>query len=70
MRKSRFFYLFPGDPHHSQNLMESKLDQDPSYDCFFFQEDQTSSICVVLLTNKGTNGNRQTVMQIIPPGQW
>ena len=31
MGKSGFFFWYPdGDPDHSQNLMGSKLDQDPS----------------------------------------
>ena len=48
------FFLDPdGDSDRSQNLMGSKLDQDPSSD--FFHEDPTSSICVILLTNKQLN---------------
>ena len=33
MGKSRFIYP-DGDPNHSQNLMGSKLDQDPSSDLY------------------------------------
>ena len=53
-----------GDPDHSQNLMKSKLQQDQSAD--FFQEDPTSSICVIWLTKK-TNGheNNTSLMEVI-----
>ena len=37
------------DPDYSQNLMGSKLDQDPSD---FFHDVQTNSICIIHLTNK------------------
>ena len=43
------------DPDHTQNLIGSKLDQDQSSD--FFHDVKTSSICVILLTNRQTNGN-------------
>ena len=44
---------------HSQNLMRSKLDHDPSFD-FSLQEDPGSSVCVILLTNTLTNGQTYT----------
>ena len=44
-----FMYIDP-DPDHSQNVMESKLDQDLSSS--FFHVEPTSSICLILLTNK------------------
>ena len=48
--------LYPdGDQDQPQNLMGSKLSQDPSF--HFFQEDPTCSICVILLTNRQTNGH-------------
>ena len=47
--------LYPdSDPDHSQNLMGSKLEQDPS-GFFSLEEGPTSSICVILQTNKQTN---------------
>ena len=43
--------LYPdANPDHSQNLMRSKLDQNPSFD--FYQEDATSRICKFLLANQ------------------
>ena len=49
-------FLYPDcDPYYSQNLMGSKLDQDPSSD--FSHEVLTSSICVVPLTYRQTNGH-------------
>ena len=52
VRASLMLFLYTiGDPDHSQNLVESKLDQDP---LSFFQEDTTSSICVILLTYERT----------------
>ena len=59
--------MYPdNNPDQSQNLMRSTLDQDPAFD--IFQEDPTSSICVMLLTNKQTNTHteRQMFMKIIP----
>ena len=41
--------------------MGSKLDQDLSPD-FFFQEDPTSSIYAILLTNKWTNGHENNTI--------
>ena len=44
-------FLYPDDnSDHSQNLMGSTLNPDPSSDFYF--EIPTSSICVILLTNK------------------
>ena len=41
-----FFFLYPdGDPDDFQNLMGSKLGQDPSFS-FIFSEDPTCSICI------------------------
>ena len=52
-------FLYPADvPDNSQNVMGSKLDQDPFSD--YFQEVHTSSICIILLTNKWGK-NRQLV---------
>ena len=49
-----YFFFYPdSDPDDSQNLMESKLDQEPSPD--ISQEDPTSSVCIILLTNRQTN---------------
>ena len=49
-------FLYPhNDPDHSQNLMGSKLEQDPS--SYFSFVDLISSICVILLTDKQTNGH-------------
>ena len=44
--------------------MESKSDKDRSSD-FYFMEDPTRIICIILLTNK--HANRETVMKITPP---
>ena len=55
MGKSRYMIRI------TQNLTGSKLHQDPS--SLFFKEDQTSSIPIVLKTNKQTN--RQTDRQTI-----
>ena len=40
----------------SQNLMGSKLDQDPALE--FFHELPNSSICIIPLTNRQTNGHK------------
>ena len=43
--------MYPdSDPNHSQTLMACRLDQNASSD--FFQEDPSSSILVILLTNR------------------
>ena len=48
--------MYPdSDPNHSQNLMGSKLDQDPSSIL------PISSICLILQTDK------QSAIKIIPP---
>ena len=52
-----------GDPDQSQNLMGSKLNQDPSSH-FFCHGVPSSSISVIMLT-KGQTG-KQTVRKIIP----
>ena len=53
-----FDILFPGgDSGHSEILMGSKLDQDPSS---IFNEDPPNSISVILQTNELTD--KQTVM--------
>ena len=47
-------FLYPdGDPDHSQNLMGPKF--------IFFHEDPTSSICIILLTNRWTNGHENNI---------
>ena len=57
-------FLFPGgDLDHSQNIMGSKLDQDARF--YLFDEDLTSSICVILQTNEQTD--KQMVMNRISP---
>ena len=54
MGKSELFFLHPdSDPDHSQSLMGYKLEQHPA--SAFFQEDPTCSVCIILLTNKGSN---------------
>ena len=46
-------FLYPDcDPNQSQNLLESKS---RTHLLIFFHEDPTSSICLILLTNKQTN---------------
>ena len=65
MEKSRslIFFLYPNvDPDHSQNLMGSKLDREPS--AHFLHEDLASSICLILLTS------RQTVTNLIHTPPW
>ena len=57
-----FFFLHPdGDLNHSefllsQNLMGSKLAKYSSSD-FFFQEDPSSSIYIILPTNRGMDSH-------------
>ena len=51
MSESLIFWCPGGDPEHSQNVIGSKFDQDPS-SCF--HEDLSSSICVILLANRQT----------------
>ena len=50
---SLIFLIKTFDSDMSQYLVGSKLKQDPSF--HFLQEDATSSICVILLTDKQTN---------------
>ena len=61
--ESFIFLYLDSDPNHSQKLMESKLNQNPSF--LLFHRDPTSSICLILLTNYRTN--TQTLLKVIPP---
>ena len=67
MGKAGFFiFCYPdGDPGHPQNLMGSKLDQEPSSD--FFHKVPISSICTVRLTNRQINGyeNNTSLAKVI-----
>ena len=47
--------------------MGSKLDKDPSSDVF--QEDPSSSICVIHLTQTDREMDKQTVMKIVSLGR-
>ena len=51
MGKSGLFLYPDSNPDHSQSLMGSKSDQDPS-----FQKDAISSMYLILLRNKQQNG--------------
>ena len=47
-------FVSGGDLDHSQQIMVSKFEQEPSS---YFYEDPTSSICVILLTNREVNSH-------------
>ena len=64
MGKFRISFLYPDDdPDHSQYLVGSKLDQDQSSEDFPGRS--TSSICVILLTNKHGHGKIVSLVEVI-----